>query len=272
MRSAWMCLCPSATKIHIHRANQGRRRTDRIFSEAIMVAHVGPSAWRQPRCRQPKQYHVRECASSGTAEVTSSYHCLEKSILPSDSPVGSTPIGDLSVVRVLRVCGWLHGRRRPVHATPGRARGRRRWKLAECDAKERRRSNCPALLCLFGVIAFASKLVGVWMSTLDESQPPGAARHASISCSLWELNYMRKRERERERDERERSCAAIERSMDRTNKLRLSVICHRGGNNQPSLLCSHFLRGDSLASFRPKQHHSTTRTSGGSKQFLFLHY
>jgi hypothetical protein len=172
-----------------------------------------------------------------------------------------------SVVRVLRVCGWLHGRRRPVHATPGRARGRRRWKLAECDAKERRRSNCPALLCLFGVIAFASKLVGVWMSTLDESQPPGAARHASISCSLWELNYMRKRERERERDERERSCAAIERSMDRTNKLRLSVICHRGGNNQPSLLCSHFLRGDSLASFRPKQHHSTTRTSGGSKQF-----
>ena len=74
------------------------------------------------------------------------------------------------------------------------------------------------------------------------------------------------RERERERDERERSCAAIERSMDRTNKLRLSVICHRGGNNQPSLLCSHFLRGDSLASFRPKQHHSTTRTS--AKQAL----
>ena len=184
-----------------------------------MVAHVGPSAWRQPRCRQPKQYHVRECASSGTAEVTSSYHCLEKSILPSDSPVGSTPIGDLSVVRVLRVCGWLYGRRRPVHDTPGRARGRRRWKLAECDAKERRRSNCPTLLCLFGVIAFASKLVGVWMSTLDESQPPGAARHASISCSLWELNYMRKRERERERETREsaRARRSSGRWIGRTN-------------------------------------------------------
>ena len=179
MRSAWMCLCPSATKIHIHRANQGRRRTDRIFSEAIMVAHVGPSAWRQPRCRQPKQYHVRECASSGTAEVTSSYHCLEKSILPSDSPVGSTPIGDLSVVRVLRVCGWLYGRRRPVHDTPGRARGRRRWKLAECDAiASKRVSHHPILqlVRLQSEIQRCACVVCLWM--VAWSTAPG-------SCYSW---------------------------------------------------------------------------------------
>ena len=171
--------CRAPTRAQVQNARYAAHRRKRVQASGARARFpcVGPSAWRQPRCRQPKQYHVRECASSGTAEVTSSYHCLEKSILPSDSPVGSTPIGDLSVVRVLRVCGWLYGRRRPVHATPGRARGRRRWKLAECDAKERRRSNCPALLCLFGVIAFASELVGVWMSTLDESQPPGAARH-----------------------------------------------------------------------------------------------
>ena len=71
---------------------------------------------------------------------------------------------------------------------------------------------------------------------------------------------MRKKEREREARER---AAAKERSMvdrtDRTTVLRGAINSHRS--------CVLLSSGDSLASFSPKQHHSTHRTSGGSLQF-----
>ena len=135
MRSAWMCLFPSATKSTSTAPTKGgvariefsrKRSWSHTLAQARGDSHAAVSQ------------NSTTCASVRAQVRPKSHlvlpHCLEKSILPSDSPVGSTPIGDLSVVRVLRVCGWLHGRRRPVHDTPGRARGRRRWKLAECDA------------------------------------------------------------------------------------------------------------------------------------------
>ena len=64
--------------------------------EAIMVEHVGPSACGDiATLPSAKQYHVRERASSGTAEVTSSYHCLEKSI------------------SAIRFSSWFDSNRRP---------------------------------------------------------------------------------------------------------------------------------------------------------------
>ena len=87
-------------------ARRNPSRPCQTGARPTLDAHVGPSVWRQPRCRQPQQHHVRERASSGTARIASSYHCVEES--NSAIQFSSTPIGDLSVVRALRVCGWLH--------------------------------------------------------------------------------------------------------------------------------------------------------------------
>ena len=73
---------------------------------------------------------------------------------------------------------------------------------------------------------------------------------------------MRKGEREKARSE-----SAWQRTSDRwiDEQLRCSCLSSRGAiNSQHHYVLLSF--GDSLASFRPKQHHSTTRTSGGSKQ------
>jgi len=102
-------------------------------------------------------------------------------------------------------CGWLHVD--GVRSTLLLARLEFEGDGSSLSAMPRSVADAtiPALLCLFGVIAFASELVGVWMSTLDESQPPGAARHASTSCSLLRTQP-RSCERERERSERALVC------------------------------------------------------------------
>ena len=74
---------------------------------------------------------------------------------------------------------------------------------------------------------------------------------------------MRKREREKRESARVRRSSG--RWIGRTVLLQLSVIAGAINSNRSCVLLSF---GDSLASFSPKQHHSTHRTSGGSLQFL----
>ena len=197
------------------------------------------------------------CASA-RAQVRPKSHrptTASKRVSPqSKSPVDSTPLGDHSVVRALRV--WMVANVDGVRLTlpPGQARVRRRRKLAECNAKERCRRNGPALLCLFGVTAFASELVGVWMSTLDESLLLGAARHASTSCNLLGTQSRPcERKRERARSERARGRErAIDGGSDESDD------SFARGNKQPPLSCvplsfpglSRFLQSKT-PSFRP---------------------
>ena len=112
--------------------------------------------------RAAVRHNSTMCASARAqvwSKITQSCHCIEESI----SAIQNLQLVRLqSETRALCVCclrGWLRRRRRSALATSGQARVRRRRQLAEYDAKERRRRNGPALLCLFGVIAFASELV-----------------------------------------------------------------------------------------------------------------
>ena len=179
MRSAWMCLCPSATKSTSTAPTKGgvariefsrKRSWSHTLAQARGDSHAAVSQ-NSTTCAS-----VRAQVRPKSPRLTTA---SKKSILPSDSPVGSTPIGDLSVVRVLRVCGWLYGRRRPVHDTPGRARGRRRWKLAECDAiASKRVSHHPILqlVRLQSEIQRCACVACLWM--VAWSTAPG-------SCYSW---------------------------------------------------------------------------------------